>query len=53
MHHSVLQVPLSGQQLVIGAQLARLELVDALLDSAVLSLDLLLDLWGREEKKKG
>jgi len=52
VHHPVLQVPLSGQQFVVGAQLAWLELVDALLDGAVLSLDLLLDLWGREEKKE-
>ncbi len=51
MHHPVLEVPLSGQQLVVGAQLAWLQLIDALLDSAVLGLDLLLDLWEREEKK--
>ena len=52
MHDPVLQVSLSGQQLIVGTQLAGLELVDALLDGAVLSLDLLLDLCaeGREEQ---
>lgn len=45
MHHPLLQVPLASQELVVGAQLARLQLVDARLDGPVLALDLLLDLY--------
>lgn len=44
VHDPVLQLALAAQQLVVGAQLAGLQLVDALLDGAVLGLDLLLDL---------
>ena len=45
MHNAVLQLSLAAQQLVVGAQFARLQLIDALLGGAVLLLDLLLNLF--------
>ena len=45
MHNAVLQLSLAAQQLVVGAQLARFQLIDALLGCAVLLLDLLLNLF--------
>lgn len=45
MHNAVLQLSLAAQQLVVGAQLARFQFIDALLGGAVLLLDLLLDLF--------